>query len=82
MRLVLEHRLCHGGHPVLRWNMDNAYVRADLSLIHILHLVVKGLCFAVGIPVAAFVPGVCLDVYKRQAWTRTTPTPPSWTIWT
>ena len=29
MRLVLEHRLCHGGHPVLRWNMDNAYVRTD-----------------------------------------------------
>ena len=24
MRLVLEHKLCHGGHPVLRWNMDNA----------------------------------------------------------
>ena len=29
MRLVLEHKLCHGGHPVLRWNMDNAYVRTD-----------------------------------------------------
>ncbi len=29
MRIVLEHRLCHGGHPVLRWNMDNAYVRTD-----------------------------------------------------
>ena len=29
MRLVLEHRLCHGGHPVLRWNMDNAFVRTD-----------------------------------------------------
>lgn len=27
MRIVLEHKLCHGGHPVLRWNMDNAYVR-------------------------------------------------------
>ena len=29
MRLVLEHRLVHGGHPVLRWNMDNAFVRTD-----------------------------------------------------
>ena len=29
MRIVLEHKLCHGGHPVLRWNMDNAYVRTD-----------------------------------------------------
>ena len=29
MRLVLEHSLAHGGHPVLRWNMDNAYVRTD-----------------------------------------------------
>ena len=25
MRIVLEHRLNHGGHPVLRWNFDNAY---------------------------------------------------------
>ena len=29
MRIVLEHRLCHGRHPVLRWNMDNAFVRTD-----------------------------------------------------
>lgn len=29
MRLVLEHKINHGGHPVLRWNMDNAYVRTD-----------------------------------------------------
>lgn len=29
MRLVLERRLNHGAHPVLRWNMDNAYVRTD-----------------------------------------------------
>ncbi|MDD3337125.1 MAG: terminase large subunit [Eubacteriales bacterium] len=29
MRLVLEHNVAHGGHPVLRWNMDNAYVRTD-----------------------------------------------------
>ena len=29
MRLVLEHKLAHGGHPVLRWNMDNAFVRTD-----------------------------------------------------
>ena len=27
--LVLEHKICHGGRPVLRWNMDNAYVRTD-----------------------------------------------------
>jgi phage terminase large subunit-like protein len=29
MRIVLERRLAHGGHPILRWNMDNAYVRTD-----------------------------------------------------
>jgi phage terminase large subunit-like protein len=29
MRLVLEHKLAHGGHPVLRWNMDNVFVRTD-----------------------------------------------------
>ena len=29
MRLVLEQKISHGGHPVLRWNMDNAYVRTD-----------------------------------------------------
>ena len=29
MRLVLEHKINHGGHPILRWNMDNAYVRTD-----------------------------------------------------
>lgn len=29
MRIVLEHNLAHGGHPVLRWNMDNAFVRTD-----------------------------------------------------
>ena len=29
MRMVLEHQLNHGGHPVLRWNFDNAYVRTD-----------------------------------------------------
>jgi phage terminase large subunit-like protein len=29
MRIVLERRLAHGGHPVLRWNMDNAFVRTD-----------------------------------------------------
>ena len=29
MRIVLEHKLNHGGHPVLRWNMDNAFVRTD-----------------------------------------------------
>ncbi len=29
MRLVLERSINHGGHPVPRWNMDNAYVRTD-----------------------------------------------------
>ena len=29
MRLVLERKICHGGHPVLRWNMDNVFVRTD-----------------------------------------------------
>ena len=29
MKLVLERRLAHGGHPVLRWNMDNVMVRTD-----------------------------------------------------
>ena len=28
-RLVLEERIAHGGHPVLRWMMDNIYVRTD-----------------------------------------------------
>ena len=29
MKLVLERRIAHGGHPVLRWNMDNIHVRTD-----------------------------------------------------
>jgi phage terminase large subunit-like protein len=29
MRVVLEHKLAHSGHPVLRWNMDNVFVRMD-----------------------------------------------------
>lgn len=29
MRLVLGKQIAHGGHPVLRWNMDNAFVRTD-----------------------------------------------------
>ncbi len=29
MKLVLEKRIAHGGHPVLRWCMDNVYVRKD-----------------------------------------------------
>ena len=29
MRIVLERRMNHGGHPVLRWNLDNAFVRTD-----------------------------------------------------
>ena len=26
---MLERNLNHGGHPVLRWNMDNVFVRTD-----------------------------------------------------
>ena len=29
MRLTLERRISHGGHPVLRWMMDNVFIRTD-----------------------------------------------------
>lgn len=29
MKLTLEEKIAHGGHPVLRWNMDNIVVRVD-----------------------------------------------------
>lgn len=29
MKLTLEKKLVHGGHPVLRWNMDNIFIRTD-----------------------------------------------------
>ena len=29
MKLTLEQRIAHGGHPVLRWNMDNVFIRTD-----------------------------------------------------
>lgn len=29
MKLTLEQRIAHGGHPVLQWNMDNIFVRTD-----------------------------------------------------
>ena len=29
MKLTLEGKLAHGGHPVLRWMMDNIFVRTD-----------------------------------------------------
>ena len=29
MRLVLQRKIAHSGHPVLRWNMDNIFVRTD-----------------------------------------------------
>ena len=29
MKLTLERKLAHNGHPVLRWNMDNIFVRTD-----------------------------------------------------
>jgi len=31
MRLVLEKKLAHGGHQVLRWMTDNVYVKTDES---------------------------------------------------
>lgn len=29
MKLTLEQRIAHGGHPVLRWIMDNIFIRQD-----------------------------------------------------
>lgn len=29
MRLTLEKKIVHGGHPVLSWMMDNIYIRTD-----------------------------------------------------
>ena len=29
MKLTLEKRMAHGGHPVLRWMMDNIFIKAD-----------------------------------------------------
>jgi phage terminase large subunit-like protein len=29
MKLTLEKKLAHGGHPVLRWMMDNIFIRTD-----------------------------------------------------
>ncbi len=29
MNLALSRQLAHGGHPILRWNMDNIYIRKD-----------------------------------------------------
>jgi len=29
MKLTLEKKLAHGGQPVLRWMMDNIFVRTD-----------------------------------------------------
>lgn len=29
MKLVLEQIVAHGEHPVLRWNMDNIFIRTD-----------------------------------------------------
>jgi len=29
MRLTLDQKLAHGGHPVLRWMMDNIFIRTD-----------------------------------------------------
>ena len=29
MKLVLEKRVAHGGQPVLKWMMDNVFIRKD-----------------------------------------------------
>jgi phage terminase large subunit-like protein len=29
MKLTLEQKIAHGGHPVLRWMMDNIFIRED-----------------------------------------------------
>ena len=29
MRLVLNQQIAHGGHPVLRWMMDNIFIKTD-----------------------------------------------------
>lgn len=29
MKLTLEKKIAHGGNPVLRWMMDNIYVKTD-----------------------------------------------------
>lgn len=29
MKLTLEEKLAHGGYPVLRWMMDNIFIRTD-----------------------------------------------------
>ena len=29
MKLTLEQKIAHNGHPVLRWNMDNIFIKRD-----------------------------------------------------
>jgi len=29
MKLTLEQKVAHGGHPILRWMMDNIFIRTD-----------------------------------------------------
>ena len=29
MKLTLEKKIAHGGHPVMRWMADNIFIRAD-----------------------------------------------------
>lgn len=29
MKLVLEKRITHGAHPILRWMIDNIFIRTD-----------------------------------------------------
>jgi len=31
MKLTLEQKIAHGGHPVLRWNADNIHIRQDTA---------------------------------------------------
>lgn len=29
MKLTLKQKIAHGGHPILRWNMDNIFIRTE-----------------------------------------------------
>jgi len=38
MKLTLEQKIAHGGHPVLRWMMDNIYIKIDGAVAAIMGL--------------------------------------------
>ena len=29
MKLTLEQKIAHGGHPILRWNLNNIFIRTE-----------------------------------------------------